>query len=72
VEATKFIADDTSLRPVGLCPRCAHKFKDRVGCLAFPDAIPRGFITGAADHRSPIAGQVGTFVFTEASDAISE
>lgn len=50
-----------------LCPRCKHFDSSRLSCEAFPEGIPERFLSGVAEHRKPVKGQIGDFIFTTES-----
>lgn len=53
---------------IPLCLRCRHfggmNDAGQLVCMAFPAGIPKEFLTGAREHRSPVDGDGGV-VFAE-------
>lgn len=52
-------------RPIELCLNCKWRRPISGGCEAFPDGIPNEFSRGIEEHREPVEGQRGEFVFKE-------
>lgn len=46
-----------------LCFRCVNKYRDKIGCNAFPDKIPDDILTGEFDHTVKHPLQMNDIVF---------
>jgi len=45
------------------CHRCKYKFKDAIGCKAFPAGIPEKILEGKFSHKKKYPGQLNNVVF---------
>ncbi len=51
------------LTTIGFCYRCAHLYRVKLGCKAFPEGIPLNILTGAIQHDQVFPQQQKEYVY---------